>query len=112
MHTTNERVIRVKKVIKEHNRKRECLLITGLSALSVMLFSSIWVVFALISDGGIHGGVVQGLFGATMMFDNIGGYVLVGILTFIAAVALTLFCVRHKEKAKETKKIGDTKLNK
>ena len=43
-------------------------------------------------------GAVQGLNGATMLLENVGSYVLVGVICFIAAVVVTVFCTRLRKK--------------
>ena len=44
-------------------------------------------------------GAVQGLNGATMLLENAGSYVLVGVICFIiAAVVVTVFCTRLRKK--------------
>ena len=51
-------------------------------------------------------GAVQGLNGATMLLENAGSYVLVGVICFIAAVVVTVFCTRLR---KNNNQEGQTK---
>ena len=46
-------------------------------------------------------GAVQGLNGATMLLENVGSYVLVGVICFIAAVVVTVFCTRLRKSNKQ-----------
>ena len=46
-------------------------------------------------------GAVQGLNGATMLLENAGSYVLVGVICFIAAVVVTVFCTRLRKNNKQ-----------
>ena len=46
-------------------------------------------------------GAVQGLNGATMLLENAGSYVLVGVICFIAAVVITVFCTRLRKNNKQ-----------
>ena len=43
-------------------------------------------------------GCGAGLNGATMLLENVGSYVLVGVICFIAAVVVTVFCTRLRKK--------------
>lgn len=59
--------------------------------------------------GGPPGAAVQGAYGATLLSDSAGGYVLVGVASFTAAVGLTVVCMRLHEREKRKK---DNKPNK
>ena len=37
--------------------------------------------------------------GASMLSDGVGGYVLVGVLSFFAAVFITVACIRHRSRS-------------
>ena len=56
-------------------------------------------------DTGQFTGSIQldtGQFTGTSLLDaNVGGYVLVGVLSFAAAVAITLLCIRLKNKDRD-----------
>ncbi len=45
-------------------------------------------------------GAVQGLHGATLLTESTGGYVLVGVAAFTAAVVLTILCMHLHERDK------------
>ena len=51
--------------------------------------------------GGPPGAAVQGAYGATLLSDSAGGYVLVGVAAFVTAVALTVVCMRLHERDKQ-----------
>ena len=48
-------------------------------------------------------GAVQGADGATLLADSAGGYVLVGIVSFATAVAITVLCIRLRNKGGQNK---------
>jgi len=48
-------------------------------------------------SGGEHGGEISGMMGAIMLYENVGSYILVGIISFMAAVAITLLCIRYRK---------------
>lgn len=95
-----ERVRCVKQRVGVLHRKREKLWLSGLGALCVAL--SAGLIGSITSVTGDRQGTVQGMYAATMMFDGAGGYVLVGLVGFIAAVVITVLCIRQKEKSKES----------
>ena len=53
--------------------------------------------------GGAPGAAVQGAYGATLLADSAGGYVLVGVASFTAAAVLTVVCMRLHEREKREK---------
>ena len=65
-----------------------------LSALCLLLTVSL--VGAISAFSGQGQSYVPGLYGATMLLEDAGGYVLVGALAFIAAVAITVLCIRYR----------------
>lgn len=81
-------------------RRRENRLLAALSALCLMLTAGLAGVIG--TFGGRVRGTVQGLFGSAMLLDDAGGYVLVGVISFAAAVAITVMCIRHREKREKT----------
>ena len=46
---------------------------------------------------------VLGAYGATLLADSAGGYVLVGVASFTAAAVLTVVCMRLHEREKREK---------
>ena len=106
MTDTAERVARVKRRAREQSRQRERWRLSALGGLCAALLLAL--VGGGVSMGGGGLGAVQGMYGATMMLPGAGGYVLVGIVTFIAAVVITVLCIRHREKnEKEARKKGE-----
>ena len=62
---------------------------------------------ALLDTGQLTGSTLldTGQFTGTSMLDqSVGGYVMVGVLSFAAAVAITLLCLRWKQKDSERSK--------
>lgn len=97
MHNTEERVRLAQLRAKELHHKRENRLIGGLASLcGVLSFFLIGTVGAITGGGR---GNVSGLYGSMLLFDEAGGYVLVGVVSFTVAVVITLICIRRgKEK--------------
>ena len=103
MYALDERVLLVRRRARQLRRQRENRLLGGLSSLCAALSFALVAAFSGLS-GAAQGGTVLGLYGATMMFEDAGGYVLVGLLCFAAAAVITLLCIRHREKNKENSK--------
>ncbi len=100
MHDTAERVRRVQLRAGELHRKRENRFLNGLTSLCALLALSMIGAFAAMTGGG-QGGMVSGLYGAMLLFEDAGGYVLAAVLSFAAAVIITALCIRSREKTKK-----------
>ena len=100
MYDTAERVRQVRLRAGQLHRKRENRLLGGLSSLcAVLAFSLIGSIAAM--TGGGQGGTVPGLYGAMLLFEDAGGYVLAAVLSFAIATVITVLCIRSREKSKE-----------
>ena len=98
--TPQERVESLHTRMKTMRRVRERRK-TGIIGTAGVLLS---VCLVLLVFGGeeAHLGGAAGLYsGATMLFENAGGYVIAAIVAFMAGVVLTVFLIRKKN-AKET----------
>ena len=69
-----------------------------LSAICVLLSA------ALAGSMGIFTGaeqiVIPGLYGSILLHENAGGYVLVGVISFTAAVIITVLCIKYRKRNK------------
>ena len=51
---------------------------------------------------GFHAGATAGKYsGAALLFDGIGGYVLIGVIAFIVGVGIAAFCIHRKNRDAE-----------
>ena len=102
MYDTARRVTLVKQRVWENTRRRQRRGIYGLSAMCMLLFA------ALMQAAGTVVGPGQpeawGVFGAMLLREDAGGYVLVGVAAFTAAVVLTVVCMRLHEREKQKRK--------
>lgn len=102
MYDTARRVALVKQRVRENTRRRQRHGIYGLSAACVLLFA------VLMQAAGTVVGPGQpeawGVFGAMLLREDAGGYVLVGVAAFTAAVVLTVVCMRLHEREKQKRK--------
>lgn len=99
MHDTAERVRRVRLRVGELHRKRENRFLGGLFSLCVILFFSLSGTVGVMT-GGDPGGTVPALYGAMLLYEDAGGHVLVGVLSFAAAVSITALCLGNRKKTK------------
>ena len=94
MYDTARRVALVKKRVRDNTRRRQRRSVYGLSAACMLLFA------ALLQAEGMAIGRGQTAFGAMLLREDAGGYVLVGVAAFAAAVVLVIACVRLHEREK------------
>ena len=102
MYDTARRVALVKQRVRENTRRRQWRGIYGLSAACMLLFAVMMQaadVFAVQEQTA-----AWGVFGAMLLREDAGGYVLVGVAAFVAAVVLTVVCMRLHEREKQKQK--------
>ena len=98
MYDTAKRVALVKQRVRENNRRRQRLEAISLSAFCLMLFTALaGAADALIVRGQT---AAWGVFGAMLLRQDAGGYVLVAVVSFAAAAAITALCFRLHEREK------------
>ena len=102
MYDTARRVALVKQRVRENNHRRQRRGIYGLSAACMLLLA------ALMQTAGTVVGPGQpeawGVFGAMLLRQDAGGYVLVAVVSFAAAAAITALCIRLR--IRENRKKG------
>ena len=96
MYDIKMRVVIVTRLVYMLHRKRENRLTAKLSLLCFILTGSLIGVIRAWGGGGQ--GRVTGLYGTTMLLEDAGGYVLVGVMAFILAVVITVLCIRYRER--------------
>ena len=96
MYDTARRVELVKRQIRKNTRRRQKRGIGRLSAVCMLLFA------ALMQTAGTVVGPGQtaawGVFGAMLLREDAGGYVLVAVVSFAAAVVITALCFHLRKK--------------
>ena len=108
MYDTARRVALVKQRVRENTRRKRRRGIYGLSAMCMLLFA------VLMQAAGTVVGPGQpeawGVFGAMLLREDAGGYVLVAVVSFAAAAAITALCIRLRIRENQ-KKDGADKPN-
>ena len=101
MYDTARRVALVKQRVRENTRRRQRRGIYGLSAMCMLLFA------VLMQTAGTVVGPGQpeawGVFGAMLLREDAGGYVLVAVVSFAAAAAITALCFRLRRRENQKK---------
>ena len=101
MYDTARRVALVKQRVRENTRRKRQRGIYGLSGACMLLF------VVLMQAAGTAVGQGQtaawGVFGAMLLREDAGGYVLVGVVSFAAAAAFTVLCFRLRNRENQKK---------
>ena len=95
MYDAARRVAIVKKRVREHTRRQQHRSVCALSIACALLFA------ALMQTAGIVIG--PGGFGAMLLRENAGGYMLVAVAAFAAAAAITALCIRLRSRENQKK---------
>ena len=101
MYDTAKRVALVKQRVRENTRRRQRREAISLSAACMLLFA------VLTQAAGIVVGPGQpeawGAFGAMLLREDAGGYVLVAVVSFAAAAVITALCFRLRNRENQKK---------
>ena len=92
MYDTARRVALVKQRVRENTRRRQRRGIYGLSAACMLLFTVLMQTAGTVVAPGQT--AAWGVFGAMLLREDAGGYVLVAVVSFAAAAAITALCFR------------------
>ena len=105
MYDTARRVALVKQRVRENTRRRQRREAISLSAACMLLFA----VLTQAADAfAVQGQTAAwGVFGAILLREDAGGYVLVGVVCFAAAVVITALCFRLRKRENQKKDRAD-----
>ena len=104
MYDTARRVELVKRQIRKNTRRRQKRGIGRLSAVCMLLFAALMQTADRVVGQGQT--AAWGGFGAMLLHEDAGGYVLVAVVSFAAAAAITALCMRFR--IRENRKKGGT----
>ena len=99
MYDTAKRVVLVKQRVRENTRRRQWRGIYGLSAACMLLFAVMMQAVGTVVGPGQP--EAWGVYGAMLLREDAGGYVLVGVACFATAVVVTVFCTRLRKNNKQ-----------
>ena len=101
MYDTARRVALVKQRVRENDRRRQRRGIYGLSAACMLLCAALMQTAGTVVGPGQT--AVWGVFGAMLLREDAGGYVLVAVVSFAAAAAITALCFRLRNRENRRK---------
>ena len=99
MYDTAKRVVLVKQRVRENTRRRQRCEAISLSAACMLLCAALTQAVDVFAVQGQT--AAWGVFGAMLLREDAGGYVLVGVVCFAAAVVVTVFCTRLRKNNKQ-----------
>ena len=101
MYDTAKRVALVKQRVRENTRRRQRRGICGLTAACLLLFAALMQAAGTVIGQGQT--AARGVFGAMLLREDVGGYVLVAVVSFAAAAAITALCIRLRIRENQKK---------
>ena len=101
MYDTARRVALVKQRVWENTRRRQRRGIYGLSAACMLLCAALMQTAGTVIGPGQT--AAWGVFGAMLLREDAGGYVLVGVVSFTAAAVITALCFRLRIRENQKK---------
>ena len=104
MYDTAKRVALVKRRVHERSRRKRRREAISLSAVCLLLFAVLTQAVGTVAGPGQP--EAWGVFGAMLLREDAGGYVLVAVVSFAAAAAITALCIRLRNR--ENQKKGGT----
>ena len=108
MYDTARRVALVKQRVRENTRRRQRREVISLSAACILLCAALMQAAGTVVAPGQT--AAWGVFGAMLLREDAGGYVLVAVVSFAAAVVITVLCFRLRKRENQ-KKDGADKPN-
>ena len=105
MYDTARRVALVEQRVRENTRRRQRRGIYGLSAMCMLLFAALMQAAGTVVGPGQT--AAWGVFGAMLLREDAGGYVLVAVVSFAAAVVITALCIRLRIRENQKKDGAD-----
>ena len=97
MRSQEERLRQLHARAEELTEQKERRTLNALRAASVFLFVCLTGVISVLSGLQNEAGP-EGYTGSSLLDSNAGGYVLVAVLSFAAAVLITVICIKRKKK--------------
>ena len=101
MYDTARRITLVKQRVRENTRRRQRREVISLSAACILLCAALMQTAGTVVAPGQT--AAWGVFGAMLLREDAGGYVLVAVVSFAAAVVITALCFRLKSKENQRK---------
>ncbi len=101
MYDTARRVALVKQRVRENTHRKRQRGIYGLSGACMLLFAVLTQAASTVIGQGQT--AVWGAFGAMLLREDAGGYVLVAVVSFAAAAVITALCFQLRKRENQKK---------
>ena len=101
MYDTARRVALVKQRVRENTRRRQRREVISLSAACILLCAALMQTAGTVVAPGQT--AARGVFGAMLLREDAGGYVLVAVVSFAAAATITALCFRLRNRENRRK---------
>ena len=101
MYDTARRIALVEQRVLENTRRRQRREVGGLSAVCLLLLAALTQAAGTVIGPGQT--AAWGSFGTMLLREDAGGYVLVAVVSFAAAVVITALCFRLRSKENRRK---------
>ena len=87
----------------EYHRRQERRTVCRLSVLCTLLFLSLVGAMGIMQNKPIN---VTGMYGAILLHEDAGGYVLVAVISFTVAVVITTaLCIKFRKKGQKSQAV-------
>ena len=101
MYDTARRVVLVKQRVRENTRRRQRREVISLSAACILLCAALMQTAGTVVAPGQT--AAWGVFGAMLLRQDAGGYVLVAVVSFTTAAVITALCFRLRNRENQKK---------
>ena len=99
MKTAEERVASLHERMRARERKQERRKTAVIGSVCACL--TVCLLLLIIGGSTAHSSGTSGIYSGSMLLQNAGGYVLVGVISFAVAVVVTVICIRHQRNQKD-----------
>ena len=94
---TETRVREIGRRTRQYRRQHENRVLSLLTVCSLFLLAGIGVLFRSVQTPGVA--AVANGYGAVLLRDGAGAYVVIGIAAFVIGVSVTVLCIRLKNRS-------------
>lgn len=94
--TTDSRIQEIYRRTKQYRQRLERRVLSMLTACTLLLLTGIGQLLQQVQTPGIS--TVANAYGAVLLRNDVGAYIVLGIVAFAAGVAFTVICIRWKKK--------------
>ena len=105
MYDTARRVTLVKQRVRETARRRQRREAISLSAACMLLCAALTQAAGAVVGPGQT--AAWGVFGAMLLREDAGGYVLVAVISFTVAVVITVLCIKFRKRGQKSQDAED-----